>query len=81
MLPKNVFPQAKFLDVLITELGDLIARPTAGWFLLREFHAVDLVLAFEILQCRIGRDVASPDTTARALPVDGQDGEGRVVAE
>lgn len=73
MLPKHKFPQAKLLNVLRTILGNLIARSPAAGFLLRKFDAVDFILAFQILQCGVGWDVASPDTTGYILPVNGQD--------
>jgi hypothetical protein len=73
--------QSKLSVVSLTKFGNLVARPASRWKLLRELDAVHLKLALEILESRVGRDVASPDATGDVLAFDSNDGEWRVVSE
>ena len=81
VLPQDMLPQAKLIVISLTELGHLVARCSSQWFCLRELDTVNFIFALQVLQSRVGRDVAGPDASGTLLTIDGHDGQGRLIAQ
>ena len=81
VLPQDMLLQAKLIMISLAELGHLVSRCSSQRFLLGKFDTVNLILAFQVLQSRVGWDVASPDASRIFLAVNGHNGQGRLIAQ